>query len=148
MRDHRPWTDGGERQWDPDMVTLACQVVVPAPVAQTAAFVLNLANDRTWRSEVISMELDPPGPVRVGQRIVDRMRFGVLPLTVRAEAVAAEPTSGCWRNAGTLVGERAGAVADSDGPGLFACAHVLDHPLQRSTLTTTSGPAGGWARYW
>lgn len=75
------------------MVTVASKVVVPAHVAQTAAFVLDLSNDRKWRPEVISMQLDPPGPVRVGQRIVDRMRFGVLPFTVRAQAIEAGPTS-------------------------------------------------------
>ncbi len=75
------------------MVTFTSRVVVPAPVAQTAAFVLDLTNDPTWRSEVVSMELDPPGPTRQGQRIVDRMRFGVIPFTVRAQAVEATPTS-------------------------------------------------------
>jgi carbon monoxide dehydrogenase subunit G len=75
------------------MVTLIATTVVPAPVDQTAAFVLDLSHDQEWRPEVVSMELDPPGPARVGQRNVDQMRWGPLPLTVRAEVVDVGPTS-------------------------------------------------------
>jgi hypothetical protein len=115
------------------MVTLACKVVVPAPVAQTAAFVLDLSNDHTWRSEVVSMELDPPGPVRVGQRIVDRMRFGVLPLTVRAEAVAAGPTSFTLRAHGPQMTMRIhrSVAPHPDGAEVTAEVTVQPHGLFR-----------------
>jgi hypothetical protein len=62
-------------------------------VAQTAAFVLDLTNDHTWRSEVVSMESASPGPTQEGQRIVDHTRFGVIPFTVRAQVVEATATS-------------------------------------------------------
>src|SRR3954447_23042610 len=43
-----------------------------------------------------------------------RVRFPPPPPT--------QPTQGCWRKAGPLVGEKAGATADSGGPGLAAFA--------------------------
>jgi hypothetical protein len=115
------------------MVTLTFKVVVPAPVAQTAAFVLNLSNDRTWRSEVISMELDPPGPVQVGQRIVDRMRFGVLPFTVRAEAVEVDPTSFTLRAQGPQMTMRIhrSVAPHPDGAEVTAEVTVQPHGLLR-----------------
>jgi len=75
------------------MVTVTSRAVIPAPVEKPAAFVPDLSHDRGWRSEVISMELDPPGPARIGQRIKDRIRSGPLKLTIPAEVVEVGATS-------------------------------------------------------
>ncbi|MGK5111262.1 MULTISPECIES: SRPBCC family protein [unclassified Geodermatophilus] len=75
------------------MVTLTSRVVVPAPVEATAALVLDLTRDREWRPAVVSMQVDPPGPARVGQRAVERLRFAGLTFVTPTEVVEAGPTS-------------------------------------------------------
>ncbi|MFW3171175.1 SRPBCC family protein [Geodermatophilus sp. CPCC 206100] len=130
------------------MTTLTSRVAVPAPVEATAAVVLDLTRDREWRPAVTHMEVDPPGPARVGQRAVERLRVAGLTFVTPSEVVEAGPDGFAFEGGSrqmTLRGRRT-VTAQPDGTslvteeltvvphGLFRLVHPLLVPGYRRTM--------------
>jgi hypothetical protein len=60
------------------VTTLESSVTVLRPAAVVAAFVLDWGHDHRWRSHVRRFTCTPPGRSRVGQELVEELRFAGL----------------------------------------------------------------------
>ena len=90
---------------------------LPWSADDAAALVLDWSRDAEWRPAVTSMETDPPGPARSGQRIVERLRVAGLPVVVPLRIVEADATTASFdgRTAAMISRGRRSVVAEPDG---------------------------------
>jgi hypothetical protein len=93
------------------------------PATEAAALVLDWSRDTEWRGAVTSMQVEPPGPARAGQRIVERLRFAGLPFVTPTAIIAlGEGSASFAGGSGTVaVTGRRTVVPDGDD----ACTVVL-----------------------
>jgi len=73
------------------MATVTGSVLIDRPREDVFAFVGNYENDPQWRSGVLEMRHDPPGPVGLGLRTHEVMRLMGRTMTTEPEVVEYEP---------------------------------------------------------
>jgi hypothetical protein len=71
-------------------VAIQVKTIIRRPPGTVFKFTSNYENDPEWRSGVISMTHDPKGPVHLGMKTHEEMRFFGRKIQVTAEIVAVE----------------------------------------------------------
>src|SRR4051812_67253 len=96
---------------------------LPLDATEAASLVLDWSRDPQWRSAVRSMEVEPAGQARAGQRIRETLRFAGLPFVTPSAITAADGCSAAFVGAsGTVaVRGRRTVVAEEEG-----CTVVLE----------------------
>jgi hypothetical protein len=56
-------------------ITLVSSTCIERPATEVAAFVLDWGNDPSWRSQVRTFTVDPPGQATPGQVLVEELSF-------------------------------------------------------------------------
>ena len=94
------------------------------PAHEVAGLVLDWSRDGEWRTAVVRMQVEPAGQARVGQRIVEWLRFGgrtfVTPTTITE--VGELTASFAGGNATVAVEGRRTVDPETDG----SCVVVLE----------------------
>jgi hypothetical protein len=57
------------------MAVITSTRTVPVPPEAAAAVLLDWSQDTLWRTQVVRIDVEPGGPARVGQQIVEHLRF-------------------------------------------------------------------------
>ncbi|ACZ88411.1 SRPBCC family protein [Streptosporangium roseum] len=111
--------------------------VVRASLDDAARLFLDWSQDARWRAQVRRMTVEPPGPARVGQRIVEELRFAGLDFVTPTRIEHAGPTDAEYRGAGAMVtvhGARRLQALPEGRVALVATLHVrLRGPLRPLT---------------
>jgi hypothetical protein len=84
------------------VVLITSSRIVDAPPAAVTRVVLDWGQDTSWRRRVRRMTVDPPGRAVVGQRVVERLRFGGLTFTTPTRMTHVDDGRGAYRGSAPL----------------------------------------------
>lgn len=110
--------------------------------ADVAALVPDWSRDREWRAAVTAMEVDPAGPARAGQRVLQRLRFAGLPFVTPTTITAADDSSASFAGGSGVVAAAGRRSVVGDGAGCTVVLEVdvrLRGPLARLTALLAPG---------
>jgi hypothetical protein len=85
------------------MTTIVSRRVARAGVDAAAALFLDWSKDRWWRPRVRWMNVDQPGPARVGQRIEEELRFAGMTFVTPTRIEWAGPTPAGYTGGSAVV---------------------------------------------
>ncbi len=118
---------------------------LPWSAADAAALILDWSRDGEWRPAVTAMEAEP-GPARPGQRIVERLRVGLLPVVVPLRVVAADAASATVEGVNGVAASRARRSVTPEADG--GCTVELELELRPRGMMALLDPllAPGYRR--
>ncbi len=73
------------------MAIIKESITIRKPASEVFAFACNFQNDPSWRSGVVEMQLDPPGPCRLGTRTREVLHFFGQKMITEGEVTEYEP---------------------------------------------------------
>lgn len=85
------------------MTTIVSERVARSGVDAAVALFLDWSKDRWWRTRVRWMNVDQPGPARVGQRIEEELRFAGMTFITLTRIEWACPTAAGYSGGSTAV---------------------------------------------
>lgn len=119
------------------MSTIIGRRVVRASLDDVARLFLDWSQDTRWRAQVRRMTVEPPGQARVGQRIVEELRFAGLVFFTPTRIERADPSSVEYRGGSAMVavhGSRHLQTLPEGQVALVATLHVrLRGPMRPLT---------------
>nr|WP_239522527.1 SRPBCC family protein [Geodermatophilus sabuli] len=110
------------------MAVLSSSRLVPVSVEAAAAVLLDWSRDPEWRTQVRRMDVEPAGRARVGQRIVEHLRFAGSTFVTPTRIEQASATAASYAGGSATV-RVAGSREVSDAPEGARVTTVLDVEL-------------------
>jgi hypothetical protein len=108
------------------MAVLTSTRVVPVSQEAAAAVVLDWGQDPRWRGAVRRMDVEPDGPARAGQRIVEHLRFAGATFVTPTRVEQASATRATFAGGSSAVRVSGSRQVDAAGPGCARVTTVLD----------------------
>lgn len=85
------------------MAVIDSSRTVPVPAEAAADVVLDWSRDPQWRTRVLRMDVEPGGRARVGQRIVEHLRFGGVTYVTPTRITEASATRAAYAGGSSTV---------------------------------------------